>query len=118
MGVGAEGVGYPELLYRRMKALGWSAGILNLGRSGSVSADVLRWQVEKAVSVSADRITVGVGGNDLWRLVSPDRFRANLTALADALSRSALSCRGTRTWPMGHRAKRGPGKSLIRRGAV
>jgi acyl-CoA thioesterase-1 len=88
VGVGAAGVGYPELIYRRMKALGWPAGILNLGQSGSVSADVVRGQLEKAISVDPDLITVGIGGNDLWRLVSPDRFRANLLAIADGLART------------------------------
>ena len=86
VGVGAAGVGYPELLYRRMKGLGWPAGILNLGQSGSVSGDVLREQVKKAASMSADLITLGIGGNDLWRLVAPDRFRTNLVAIADGLA--------------------------------
>ncbi len=87
-GVGAAGVGYPELIYRRMKASGWVAGILNLGQSGAVSADVLRAQTAKAVSVSPDLITLGIGGNDLWRLVSPAAFAANVTAIADALERT------------------------------
>ena len=101
-GVGASGVGYPELLYRRMKALGWPAGILNLAQSGAVSADVLRGQVEKAVSVSPDLITLGIGGNDLWRLVSPDRFRANLFAIADALGRTTARVLVSNLIDLGH----------------
>lgn len=102
VGVGAEGVGYPELLYRRMKKLGWPAGILNLGQSGSVSADVLRLQVDKAVSMSPDLITVGIGGNDLWRLVSPDRFKANLVAIADALERTQAQVVVSNLIDLGH----------------
>lgn len=88
-GVGAQGTGYPELVYRRMKAAGWPAGILNLGQSGAVSADLVRTQLDKAISMSPDLVTVGIGGNDLWRLVSPDRFKANLKAIADALEKTA-----------------------------
>lgn len=87
-GVGAAGVGYPELLYRKMKGLGWNAGILNLGQSGSVSSDVAEYQIGKAASVFPDVVTLGIGGNDLWRLVSPDRFRANLARIADALAQT------------------------------
>jgi len=102
VGVGASGLGYPELLYRRMKSLGWPAGILNLGQSGSVSGDVLRWQIEKAVSVAPHLITLGVGGNDLWRLVAPDRFRANLVAIADALARTTAQVVISNLIDLGH----------------
>ena len=102
VGVGSSGVGYPELLYRRMKSLGWSAGILNLGQSGSVSADLLRDQVEKAVSVSPHLITVGIGGNDLWRLVSPDRFQANLKSIADALEKTSAHVVVSNLIDLGH----------------
>jgi len=87
-GVGSQGVGYPELVYRRMKSAGWPAGILNLGQSGAVSADLVRTQLERVLSVSPDLVTLGIGGNDLWRLVSPDRFKANLKAIADVLERT------------------------------
>src|SRR4051794_4131771 len=89
VGVGAEaGGGYPERLYQRMKALGWPAGILNLSQSGAVSTDVVREQLSKAVEVAPHLITVGVGGNDLWRMVPEATFRQNLAAIADALERT------------------------------
>lgn len=101
-GVGAAGIGYPELLYRKMKALGWNAGILNLGQSGSVSGDVADYQLGKAVSVAPDLVTLGVGGNDLWRLVSPDRFKAHLTRIADALAQTPAQILVSNLIDLGH----------------
>lgn len=101
-GVGAGGVGYPELLYRRMKALGWPAGILNLAQSGSVSSDVAKYQLGRAVSVAPDVVTIGIGGNDLWRLVSPASFEAQLTAIADALARTTAQVVVSNLIDLGH----------------
>jgi len=87
VGTGADfGGGYPERLFQRMRAQSWPVGILNLAQNGSVSRDVLQHQVPKAVSVSPHLITLGIGSNDLWRMVSEDEFGAQLTAIADALA--------------------------------
>lgn len=87
VGTGADhGGGYPERLFQRMRAQGWPVGILNLGENGAVSRDVLVSQVPKAVEVRPHLVTVGVGSNDLWRMVSEDDYAANLTAIADALA--------------------------------
>jgi lysophospholipase L1-like esterase len=87
VGTGAEhGGGYPERLFQRMRAQGWPVGILNLAQNGSVARDVLQWQVPKAVSVSPHLITLGVGSNDLWRMVSEADFASSIDAIADALS--------------------------------
>lgn len=86
VGVGASsGGGYPERLYQRLKRAGYPAGILNLGVSGARSADVVRGQVEKAASKRPHLVTLGIGGNDLWRLIPTSEFRANLEAIARVL---------------------------------
>lgn len=84
VGAGSDG-GYPERLYRRLKAHGVNAGILNLAQSGAQSEDVLRYQVKRAAEKKPSLVTLGIGGNDLWRMVTPEYFGANLQAIADVL---------------------------------
>ncbi|HEY8211564.1 MAG TPA: SGNH/GDSL hydrolase family protein [Myxococcaceae bacterium] len=87
-GVGAGGEGYPELLFQRLKAEGYPAGILNLAQSGSTTREVVGGQVQKAVSKSPHLVTLGVGTNDLWKMVPVDTFRMNLKLIANALEKS------------------------------
>jgi len=87
VGAGNDG-GYPERLYRKLKAHGVPAGILNLAQSGAQSGDVLRTQAARAASKQPHLVTLGIGGNDLWRLVPEETFKANLEAIADLLAPS------------------------------
>ena len=87
-GVGAGGDGYPELLFQRLKAAGYPAGILNIAQSGATTREVVGGQVQKAVSKSPNLVTLGVGTNDLWKMVPVDTFRMNLKLIADALEKS------------------------------
>jgi lysophospholipase L1-like esterase len=80
--------GYPERLFRRLKSEGLHAGILNLAQSGATTSDVLQWQVQKSVSMRPTLITLGVGTNDLWRLVPLGTFEMNLKLIADRLEAS------------------------------
>lgn len=85
-GVGAdEDGGFPERLFRKLKAKGVNVGIRNLGVSGATSTDVLNHQVRKAVSLSPALVTLGIGTNDGWRMIPAASFAANLNAIADAL---------------------------------
>ncbi|MDP2272619.1 MAG: SGNH/GDSL hydrolase family protein [Archangium sp.] len=87
VGSGNDG-GYPERLYKRLKAHGVPAGILNLAQSGAQSRDVLRLHVQRAAEKQPALVTVGIGANDLWRLVSAEEFSDNLQAIAEVLQRS------------------------------
>jgi len=87
-GVGAAGEGYPELLFRRLKAEGYPVGILNLAQSGATTREVVGGQVQQAGSKSPHLVTLGVGSNDLWKLVPVDTFRMNLKLIANHLERS------------------------------
>ena len=87
-GVGAAGEGYPELLFRRLKEAGYPVGILNLARSGATTREVVGGQVQKAATKSPHLVTLGIGTNDLWKLVPADTFRMNLKLIADHLERT------------------------------
>jgi lysophospholipase L1-like esterase len=78
--------GYPERLYQRMKRAGIRAGIMNLSLSGATTSDLLAGPLHKAVEVRPALVTLGIGSNDLWRLVPVSGFAMNLGAIADALA--------------------------------
>lgn len=84
VGAGNDG-GYPERLYKKLKAHGVNAGILNLAQSGAQSHDVLRSHVQRAADKQPALVTLGIGANDLWRLVPDDEFADNLEAIAEVL---------------------------------
>lgn len=86
VGVGADNDGgYPERLYQRMKQSGFKAGIMNLAESGATTKDLLQGPVQKAVEVRPALVTLGIGTNDLWRMVPMGMFETNLKMIADAL---------------------------------
>lgn len=87
-GVGAAGEGYPELLFQRLRAAGFPAGILNLARNGATTRELVGGQVQQAVSKRPHLVTLGIGTNDLWKLVPFDTFRMNLKLAADQLEKS------------------------------
>lgn len=87
VGVGSnDDGGYPERLFRRMKARGLNVGILNLAQSGATTRDLIRGQLERAVSRQPSLVTIGIGTNDVWRLVPADVFGRNVAAIADRLA--------------------------------
>ncbi|HEY0880603.1 MAG TPA: SGNH/GDSL hydrolase family protein [Archangium sp.] len=103
VGVGAGGDGgYPERLYRRLKAHGVPAGILNLAQSGAQTAEVLRAQAPRAAEKRPHLVTLGIGGNDLWRLVPEETFAANLHAIADLLQASGARVVVSNLVDLGH----------------
>lgn len=86
VGVGADDDGgFPERLFRRLKAKGVHIGIKNLGVSGATSTDVVQQQLQKAVALSPTLVTLGIGTNDGWRMVPAAAFAKNLNAIADGL---------------------------------
>ena len=89
VGVGSQhDGGYPERLYQRLKGAGIKAGIMNLAQSGATSADLLSGPVHKAVEVRPALITLGIGTNDLWRLVPVSTFEMNLKVIGKALEQT------------------------------
>ncbi|HZA14159.1 MAG TPA: SGNH/GDSL hydrolase family protein [Myxococcaceae bacterium] len=86
LGIGAEADGgYPERLWRKLRGSGLHAGILNLCQSGATSADLVTRQLERGVSRRPALVTVGIGTNDVWRLVPSESFAENIGRTAEAL---------------------------------
>lgn len=87
VGVGAgTGGGYAHRILRRLVDSDEKIAVMNLGQSGASSADLLAYQVPRLAGKRPDLITLGIGTNDLWRLVPLDMFRDNLTRIADAIA--------------------------------
>ena len=55
---------------------------MNLARSGATSSELLHAQLPKAIEVRPSLVTLGIGANDLWRLLPADGFEINLGAIA------------------------------------
>ena len=87
VGVGAtrEG-GYVERLFQRLRREHDGVGLLNLCVSGATSQTVRSGQLARAVAARPTLVTVGVGTNDLWRLVPEATFEANLAAICADLA--------------------------------
>jgi acyl-CoA thioesterase-1 len=89
VGVGSNNDGgYPERLYQRLKRGSFNVGIKNLAQSGATSADLLRGPLQKAVELRPALITLGIGGNDLWRMVPMGTFEMNMKLIGNALEKT------------------------------
>jgi lysophospholipase L1-like esterase len=88
VGAGLDG-GYPARLERRLNREGIPATLVNLAQSGATSADVVRHQAARLARSHADVVTLGIGGNDLWRLVPVATFAENLERIADVVEAHA-----------------------------
>jgi acyl-CoA thioesterase-1 len=89
VGVGADSAGgYPERLFQRLRASGVRAGILNLARSGATCADLVARQLGQVAGKRPALVTVGIGTNDVWRLVPTERFASHVQRIGDVLETS------------------------------
>lgn len=103
VGVGASsGGGYPERLYQRLKLHGYPAGILNFAVSGATTRDLLYGQVQKVAAKQPALVTLGIGTNDLWRLVPVGTFQSNLKLIADTLGKSGAEIVVSNIIDLGH----------------
>jgi lysophospholipase L1-like esterase len=86
-GVGASrgDAGYVAHLYRRLRAVYPAARVVNLGVGGATSGDVLRDQLDPAVELAPDLVTLSVGPNDLTGRVPVTAFEANMDRILTAL---------------------------------
>lgn len=89
VGANADG-GFPERLARRLKANGVPVGILNFAVSGARAVDAEK-QAERVASRRPHLVTLGIGSNDTWRLVSEDAFARSLEKIATRLESSGAS---------------------------
>jgi len=61
------------------------SAVLNLGAYGALTQDVVDTQLAQVADVETPLLGVAVGGNDLVRAYDPDRFRANLRTIFEAV---------------------------------
>ncbi len=91
VGVGAavDG-GYPERIFQRLRGREVNAGILNLCQSGATTREVIA-QVQQAASKQPALVTLGIGTNDLWRMVPVGTFEMNLKLIVDTLAKTGAA---------------------------
>lgn len=78
VGVGASaGGGYVARLFERIKREDTSARLTNLCVSGATTADVLREQLNPAITSRPTLITLGIGINDIGHGISLAQFARN-----------------------------------------
>jgi lysophospholipase L1-like esterase len=76
-GVGAREGGYVARLFKRILKLRPGSQLTNLCISGATTSDVMRMQLDQAVTVKPQLVTVGVGINDIGHGVSMEQFSTN-----------------------------------------
>lgn len=78
---------YVSRLYERLRTAYPAARMLNLGRGGAVSADVVATQLPRAIELRPDLVTVSVGPNDITGGVTVEEYASNVDRLLRALVR-------------------------------
>ena len=89
-GIGATSAAttYVGQLHRRLQALYPGARVDNLGAGGATSADVLERQLERAVALAPQLVTLSIGPNDITTHVPVARYEHNVAAILARLTRA------------------------------
>ncbi|MBZ5713864.1 SGNH/GDSL hydrolase family protein [Nannocystis pusilla] len=82
------GAGYVDRVYARLQQRDASARLLNLARKGATTETLRADQVDAALGARPTVCSLFIGGNDLWRGVTPSHYGRNLEAIADRLDRA------------------------------
>jgi acyl-CoA thioesterase-1 len=78
---------YVSQIHARLRAIYPAARVENLGVSGAVSADVDKDQLDRALSLDPDLVTLSVGPNDITRGVPVEKYERNIDTILKALTR-------------------------------
>ena len=84
-GVGAREGGYVLRLFNRLVKRLPESRLTNLCVSGATTADVVRGQLQRAVALNPDLITVGVGINDIGHGLTLEQFSKNYEQILTTL---------------------------------
>src|SRR5215213_580602 len=84
-GVGAREGGYVVRLFKRIAERRPESKLSNLCVSGATTADVVRGQLERAVALNPDLVTVGIGVNDIGHGLTLDQFSKNYEEILSTL---------------------------------
>ena len=84
-GLGAREGGYVPRLFKRMEERRPGSTLSNLSVSGATTADVVQGQLERAVALNPDLVTVGIGINDIGHGLTLEQFSKNYEEILSTL---------------------------------
>ena len=84
-GVGARDGGYVARLFKRIEERRPGSPLKNLCVSGATTADLVRDQLQRGVSMNPDLVTVGIGINDIGHGLTLDEFSKNYEEILSTL---------------------------------
>ena len=86
-GVGATSadLNYVSRLQERLRAEYPTARVVNLGAGGATSADVVRRQLDRAIALRPDLVTLSIGPNDITTRVPLAAYERNLDTILGRL---------------------------------
>lgn len=84
-GVGAREGGYVARLFKRIEEQRPESKLSNLCVSGATTADVVRGQLQRAVELNPDLVTVGIGINDIGHGLTLEQFSKNYEEILSTL---------------------------------
>jgi len=92
-GVGASSpdLNYVSRLHARLRARYPNARVTNLGVGGATSADVITAQLERAIRLRPDVVTLSIGPNDITRDIPVARYEQNLQDILGRLRRETAA---------------------------
>lgn len=122
-GVGASGpdLNYVSRLHARLRARYPNARVTNLGVGGATSADVITAQLERAIKLRPDVVTLSIGPNDITRDIPVARYEQNLEGILGRLRRETVALIVVNLLPdlaVTHRFAKGPQVDLVGRQTV
>ncbi len=84
-GVGAREGGYVKRLFDRINERRPNSTLQNLCVSGATTDDLVRVQLERAVALNPDLVTVGIGINDIGHGLTLEQFSKNYETILSTL---------------------------------
>jgi len=92
-GIGAShpDLNYVSRLHARLRALYPNAHVTNLGVGGATSADVIARQLDRAIKLRPDVVTLSIGPNDITRGMPVARYEQNLDGILGRLRRETAA---------------------------
>lgn len=87
VGQGAQYGGYVDRMFRKLVVKRPGSRLINLCVSGSTTVDVIRDQLDEAITAKPDLVTLGVGINDIGHGLSLQEFAKNYQAILERIKR-------------------------------
>ncbi len=91
VGASAPDLNYVSRLHARLRARYPNARVTNLGVGGATSADVMTAQLDHAITLRPDIVTLSIGPNDITRDIPVARYEQNLEDILGRLRRETAA---------------------------